>query len=174
MSTKLQWCDTWTIKKVFKNQSHCLQNNLAHCKCVGAWQSWFASGHTHTQILGCYLKIRSPVAKQTRERWTEANQEVFDPLQQNWEVSSRLVENVARYRKITAHTVTHNIWWSLSIDQPSNCCSWSEEANHTAAVICSCHGNNYVFTLMAKFLRIVALFIIADHAGMFFSSVHLL
>ena len=123
---------------------------------------------------GCYLKIRSPVAKQTRERRTEANQEVFDPLQQNWEVSSRLVENVARYRKITAHTVTHNIWWSLSIDQPSNCCSWSEEANHTAAVICSCHGNNYVFTLMAKFLRIVALFSIADHAGMFFSSVHLL
>ena len=121
---------------------------------------------------GCYLKICSPVAKQTRERWAEANQEMFDPLQQNWEV--RLVENVARYRKITVHTVTHNIWWSLSIDQPSNSCSWLEEANNTAAVICSCHGNNYVFTLMAKFLRIVALFSIADHAGMFFSSVHLL
>ena len=32
------------------------------------------------KFLGWYLKIRSPMAKQMRERWTE---EVFDPLQQN-------------------------------------------------------------------------------------------
>ena len=38
---KWLWCDT---------------NNPAHCTCVGAWQSWFVSGHTHTQILGMLPK----------------------------------------------------------------------------------------------------------------------
>ena len=53
---KWLWCDTWTIKTVFKNESHCSQNNPAHCTCVGAWQSWFASGHTRTQIWGMLPK----------------------------------------------------------------------------------------------------------------------
>ena len=109
-------CDTWvcihahnlsaTVERKFnfKTESHCLQNNHLHkCGCM----TKLICQHTRTQILGCYLEIRSPVAKQTRERWTEANQEVLDPLQQKWEV--RQFENAARYRKITVQTVTHNI-----------------------------------------------------------------